>query len=86
MNTLFMLMARYDGAPMVPAERVRADFFDSMTLPVFLRKAQAGDIPLPIVRMDRGQKAARMIHLKDLADYIDARRKEALDEARKMAS
>lgn len=84
--TLFMLMARYDGAPVVPAEVVCRDYFAPLTLPVFLRKVSEGKIALPLVRMEDSQKGARLVHLADLAAYIDARRKEGQDEARKLAS
>ncbi len=38
-----------------------------------LRKIGAGEIALPLVRIDeKSQKTAKGIHLRDLPDYLDA--------------
>lgn len=84
MKTVFALMAQYDGKAAIPAEVVCADFFAPLTFPVFLRKIGAGEIALPVARMDKSQKASRMVALSDLADYLDERRAEAKAELRKM--
>lgn len=47
MNTAFILMAQYQTA-IIPAERVAKDYFQ-LTADKFIRKALAGDIPLPLV-------------------------------------
>lgn len=83
-RTLFMLLAQYDGKPMIPAETACKDFFAPCTYATFLRKVQDGQIPLPLVKMERSQKGARMIHLSDLADYIDLRRGDAEREMKKL--
>ena len=49
-----------------------------------LRKALRGDIALPIVRIERSQKAQRGVHLVDLAAYIDKRRDAAIKECRQL--
>lgn len=74
-------MAKYDGQPLIPADVVCKDFFAPLTLPVFLRKVAAGEIALPLVRMENSQKGAKMVHLNDLAGYIDARAEAARREA-----
>ena len=38
MNTLFLLMAQYDGRAVVPVDAVCKDYFSHLTLPKFLRK------------------------------------------------
>lgn len=86
MKTLFMLMAQYDGAPMISAEQCCKDFFAPLTLPVFMRKVKEGDIDLTMIPMENSQKGARMIHLKDLADYIDKRRAAADKERKQMGA
>lgn len=68
MNTAFILMAQYQTA-IIPAERVAKDYFQ-LTADKFIRKALAGDIPLPLVRMEASQKSARGVHLADLAAYL----------------
>ncbi|TKD45064.1 pyocin activator PrtN family protein [Azotobacter chroococcum] len=79
MNTAFILMAQYNGQAIIPLERVCRDYFN-LTADQFQRKALAGQISLPIVRMEGGQKAAKGVHLTDLAQYIDARRSDAVRE------
>ncbi|MNR66800.1 Pyocin activator protein PrtN [compost metagenome] len=44
----------------------------------------AGEIDLPIVRMEGSQKAARGVHLSDLASYLDIQRQKALVENGKL--
>ncbi|HEP9601811.1 TPA: pyocin activator PrtN family protein [Pseudomonas aeruginosa] len=84
MNTEFLLMAQYNGAAIIPIERVCADYFSHLSPEKLQRKVLAGEINLPIVRMERSQKTARGVHLADLARYIDDRREEALEELRKL--
>jgi len=80
MNTAFLLMAQYDAKAVIPAEDVRRDYFPHLTLEKFLRKIGAGEIKLPLVRIEDSQKSARGVALQDLADYLDARRAAALKE------
>jgi hypothetical protein len=81
MNTAFILMAQYNGRAIVPVETVCADYFAPLTLPNLRRKIAAGDIPLPLVRMESDNvKAAQGIHISDLAAYIDERRAAAVKE------
>jgi hypothetical protein len=81
MTTISLLLAQYSGRTVIPMETVCADFFAPLTLPNLRRKISAGDIPLPLVRMETGNvKAAQGIHLQDLAIYIDDRRAEAIKE------
>jgi hypothetical protein len=86
MNTAFMLMAQYNGKPIVPIEDVCRDFFPHLTREKFLRKHSEGEIKLPIVRIEESQKAARGVHVMDLADYLDKRREIALREQRALHS
>ena len=81
LNTAFMLLTQYGGKAIVPIETVCADYFAPLTLPNLRRKIAAGDIPLPLVRMEAGSvKAAQGIYLADLASYIDQRRGAAVKE------
>ena len=80
MNTLFLLMAQYDGRAVVPVDAVCKDYFSHLTLPKFLRKVSSGEIDLPLVRSERSQKSAKGVHLSDLAAYLDKRRDVALYE------
>jgi hypothetical protein len=71
MNTTFLLMAQYGGLAIIPVEFVVRDYFRHLTVEKFLRKALAGEIPLPIVRMEGSQKAAKGVPIADLAAYLD---------------
>lgn len=80
MNTAFLLMAQYDGKAVVPIESVCKDYFSHLTPPQLVRKAAAGEIDLPITRIEPSQKGARGVHLQDLAAWIDKRRAAAQKE------
>ena len=71
MKTAFLLMAQYDGLAVIPVEYVCRDYFRHLPVEKFLRKVLAGEISLPIVRMEGSQKTAKGIHITDLAAYID---------------
>lgn len=84
MNTAFLLMAKYDATPIIPAQKVCDDFFPHLTLVKFLRKIGDGQIALPLVRIEASQKSAKGVHVQDLAKYLDARHSEALHEYHKL--
>jgi hypothetical protein len=80
MNIPFLLMALHDGVPVLPIEIVCRDYFSHLTPQQFVRKSTEGEIDLPVIRIERSQKAARGAHLQDLAAWIDRRRQEAQRE------
>lgn len=82
MNTIFMLMAQYDGKPLIDIDDVRRDYFSELSLPTFIRRLDDGDIQLPCVRMNPSQKGTRTIPLQDLAAYIDKQMQTARREYR----
>lgn len=74
------LYEQYANAPMVHVDAICRDYFH-MTTDKFMRKVNAGEIRLPIVRMyDDSQKAAKAISLEDLAEYLDGRYAKAKKE------
>jgi hypothetical protein len=79
-KTAFLLMARYDGLAIIPLELVCKDYFSHLTPVQFARKATDGEIDLPLVRIENSQKAAKGVHLVDLAKWIDDRRAAAQKE------
>ena len=83
-NTAFLLMAQYNGAAVIPLETVCRDYFRHLTVQKLLRKILAGQIALPVLRMETSQKAARGVHLSDLAEYLDKRRTAALKECQQL--
>ena len=86
MNTAFLLMAQYDGRAVIPVAEVCRDYFSHLTPEKFLRKVGAGEIAIPLVRMETSQKSAKGVHLQDLAEWIDKRRAAAVREAQDLAS
>ena len=80
MNTAFLLMAQYAGRAIIPVDAVCRDYFCHLTPEKFLRKVGAGEIEIPLVRMEASQKAAKGVHLQDLATYLDKRRDAATRE------
>lgn len=84
MNTQFLLMAQYSGQAIIPLERVCADYFSHLTPEKMKLKVAAGEIDLPLVRMESSQKAARGVHLNDLAAYLDAQHLKAKTEHAKL--
>lgn len=86
MNTAFLLMAQYDAQAVIPVPVVVRDYFSHLTPEVFLRKVATGEIRIPLLRIEASsQKAAKGVHLADLAQYIDARRAAAVKELNQLA-
>jgi Pyocin activator protein PrtN len=85
MKTSMILLAQYELA-VIPIELVCRDYFH-MTPEKFLRKVLAGEIALPIVRMDNSsQKTAKGVHVTDLAAYIDKQAEAARKECEQLKS
>lgn len=85
MNTAFLLMAQYNGQAIIPLDAVCRDYFGGMTPAHMLRQVSAGQIKLPVVRMERSQKCAKGVHLQDLAAYLDEGRQAAQKETQQLA-
>lgn len=86
MNTVFLLMAQYGAQAVIPIDTVCRDYFAPLTVPTLARKIAAGEIALPLVRMETSQKGAKGVHVEDLAAYIDARRAAAVKECAQLAA
>jgi hypothetical protein len=86
MKTAFLLMAQYDAKAVIPVEVVCRDYFPHLSADKFVRKVALGEIKIPLIRMEGSQKAAKGVHLQDLADYLDARRAAAKKEADQLSS
>lgn len=84
MNTIFLLMAQYDAAAIIPIDKVCADYFSPLTPETLKRKIASGEIDLPLIRLGNTQKSARGVHLCDLASYIDEQRAKARREHEKL--
>ena len=84
MKTLFLLMAQYDGLAIIPLDKVCAYYFCHLSVEKLQRKVMSAEIDLPIVRMEGSQKAAKGVHLQDLASYLDEQRRRAVVENDKL--
>lgn len=84
MNTIFLLMAQYNGMAIIPLERVCSDYFRHLTPEKLKMKVATGDIDLTLVPIEKSQKAARGVHVNDLAAYLDAQHKKAKAEQDKL--
>jgi len=81
LNTAFPLVAQNDGKAIIPLAQVCRDHFSQLPPTIMLGKIGAGEIALPVVRIDvKSQKSAKGIHLQDLTDYLDQRRAAAVGE------
>lgn len=86
MNTVFLLMAQYNGQAIIPLEVLCKDYFTHLTPDMFQRKALAGQIKIPITRLESSQKTAKGVHLQDLANYLDAARAAAIKECQQLCA
>ncbi|CAI8908555.1 Pyocin activator protein PrtN [Pseudomonas chlororaphis] len=84
MNTAFVLMAQYNSQAIIPLELVCKDYFRHLTPEMLQRKVLAGQIKLPITRLEQSQKSARGIHIADLAAYLDQQREAACKESQQL--
>jgi hypothetical protein len=78
-------MARYEGRPIIPLECVVQDYFRHLTVEKFMRKVTAGEIAIPVVRMESSQKTAKGVHINDLAAYLDKQTAAARKECKQLS-
>lgn len=76
MNTVFLLMAEY-GTSQIPLSVV-AEKFLSISPSWADKKANLGELPFPTYRDN--QKSGRLVHISDLAEWIDKKRETAKKE------
>jgi hypothetical protein len=86
MNTAFLLMARYDGLPIIPVDVVCRDYFQHLTVDKFLRKVLSGEISIPVVRIENSQKSTKGVSISDLAVYLDKQIEVARKECEQLRS
>lgn len=84
MNTAFILMAQYNGRAIIPLAQICQDYFTHLTPEMFQRKVLAGQIKIPITRLEPSQKSAKGIHISDLATYLELQREAAVKECNQL--
>lgn len=75
MQTVFLLMAIHNDV-VLPLSTV-AEKYLGMSPRKAKEMAAAGSLPVASFRLLQSQKSPRLVHLQDLADYIDKKREEA---------
>ncbi|AXF75165.1 pyocin activator PrtN family protein [Erwinia tracheiphila] len=81
MNTMFLLMAEFETATIALADI--SERYLGMKPSTADKKAGCGDLPLPTFRIGNGQKSPRMVHVSDLAEFIDKKRMEAKEKLKR---
>lgn len=80
MNTVFFLMAEFETV--TPALSEVCEKYLGIKPATAEKKAALGQLTLPTFRLVDSQKAPRLVHLHDLAEHIDRKRKEAKELVR----
>lgn len=75
MNTLFLLLAKYERSP-VPLGVVCEEFFGIKERQASMMAA-AQSLPVPTFKLRDSERAKWMVDLRDLADHIDQQRQLA---------
>ncbi len=57
MKTAFLLMAQYNGKAIIPINDVCRDYFPHLTPTKLVQKISAGQIAMPLVRIERRPRA-----------------------------
>ncbi|MEN9062188.1 pyocin activator PrtN family protein [Ponticoccus litoralis] len=71
------------GRLVVPVDDVRTSYFSEYGWDTFRRKLFSGALKLPCLQLTEGQKAKLYVDVRDLADYLDARRDAARRDLRR---
>ena len=74
-RTAFLLMAQYERLT-VSLDEVADDFL-GMSKRAANARANAGELPFPVFRLGSSQKNPYMVHVDDLADFIEKQRADA---------
>ncbi|MEX6285530.1 pyocin activator PrtN family protein [Providencia hangzhouensis] len=82
MNTTFLLMAEYETSQ-IPLSVV-AEKFLNLSASYADRQAALGKLPIPSYKDINNQKSPRLVHVRDLAEWIDRNLIEAKDELNKI--
>jgi Pyocin activator protein PrtN len=59
MNTAFLLMEQYSAKAIIPIEDACRDYFSHLNATKLVQKISAGEIAIPLVRIETRQKCAK---------------------------
>jgi Pyocin activator protein PrtN len=75
MNTAFALLSRFES-PTVKLEDISEEYF-GMKKGKAYERAALNQLPVPTFRASESQKAPRLVHVDDLARWLDEQRARA---------
>lgn len=78
MNTQFALLAQFETTH-IPLKAVCEEYF-GIKKNTAEQQAKAGTFPVPTFKLRDSERSPTLIHVSDLAEYIDARYKQAKEE------
>lgn len=81
MDWRWLLLAHYQGKPIIRAEVVCSDYFSPLTFKAWKEMVHDGTIQLPIMRMSPSKKAPLYVSINHLADFLCNREAAAAKEA-----
>jgi hypothetical protein len=64
-------LSDHDGKAVISVDEICGDYFPHLNSAKFIRKVGAGDIAIPMIRMEASPKTAKGVHINDLAEYVD---------------
>lgn len=73
-----LLMAQYEK-PIIPLKEISREYFN-LAPATACQRAVAAVLPIPAIRLGESQKAPWVVHVADLAKYIDEQRQKATEE------
>ncbi len=68
--TLNLLTATYGTNPLIPIELI-AEQILGLSIATAKRKASNFELPFPTIRLTNSQKSPYVVHIQDLANFID---------------
>ncbi|MBI6550125.1 pyocin activator PrtN family protein [Xenorhabdus lircayensis] len=78
MNTALLLMAEFETSQ-IPLSDIAVRYL-KMSPGTAERKANEGKLDIPTYKLNNSQKSPRIVHVNDLAAYIDQQRARAVQE------
>ncbi|WP_372941464.1 pyocin activator PrtN family protein [Shewanella sp.] len=78
MNTVFLLLAKYERSP-VPLNEVCEEFFGIGEKHASMLAASQS-LPIPVFKLRESERAKWMVDIRDLAEHIDKKRRQALHD------
>ncbi|MCG9721856.1 pyocin activator PrtN family protein [Shewanella sp. Isolate7] len=76
-----LLLEQFSNRAMIPLNEI-AESYLGLSLRTAKNRAKAGLLPFPVFKLSDSAKCPYLVHLDDLAKYIDIRNEEAKNDWR----